>query len=198
MTAAREAAEAFIERYSRYLGHPPSGYSYYKFWLQSEEEERPGATAAVMAAARSAIASAGGPVLRSAIQALACCGDGSDVELLRRVQGSDDATISSEAAEAISYIQFRLKSLEQLLDEVDSRETFILFVQALANEREAAEKLERENPQRYGIDGALDWKNADIASFLHAGLTSLDSWRDEDPPTWRTFAEFLYHGKIIE
>jgi hypothetical protein len=146
MTFEKDAADVLIERCSRYLEHPPGGCYDYEFWLQSEEEERPGATAAVMAAARSALASASGPILRSAIQALACCGDASDVALLSRVRESDDDAISSEAAEAIRYIQFRLKSLEELLDEVDSRESFILFVQALANEREAAEKLERANP----------------------------------------------------
>jgi hypothetical protein len=189
------AADALIERCSRYLERPPNGYSYYEFWLDSEEEARPGATAEVRAAARGALASARGPVLRSAIQALACCGDASDVTGLSVLRASDDAAIAFEASEAIKYIQHRAKSLRELLEEVDSRESFIAFVEALAKEREAAEKLERADPERYGTYGALGWENGRISSFLDAGLTRFESWRDEEPPTWRAFAEFLYHGR---
>lgn len=64
-------------------------------------------------------------------------------------------------------------SPEELLDQVKDRESFIMFVQALAEELEAAAQIECANPNAYCIDGALGWKNADIASFLpicNAGL----------------------------
>jgi len=91
---------------------------------------------------------------------------------------------------------------EELLDKVHSRKTFIAFVEALAAEREDAERLERENPQRAIIvDGAHDWKNADIASFLYASLDYFQEkpfHKPEREPSWRMFAEFLYFGKVIE
>jgi hypothetical protein len=90
---------------------------------------------------------------------------------------------------------------EELLQKVCDRETFIVFVEALAVDREEAERIELENPQTYVIDGANDWKNADIASFLYAALDYFEEkpfHKPEHEPSWRMFAEFLYFGKIIE
>ncbi len=90
---------------------------------------------------------------------------------------------------------------EELLDEVSDRTSFIQFVKVLADERSRAAELEKENPTRYMLGGALNWQNADIASFLYGGLDSLRDKplrRAPTEPTWRAFAEFLYHGKIIE
>jgi len=85
---------------------------------------------------------------------------------------------------------------EQLLHNVTDRDSFIQFVRAMAAEREAAQEIERQNPIAYGVDGALNWKNADIASFLYAGLEAIKPSVNE--PSWQLFADFLYHGKIIE
>ncbi|HEY5871159.1 MAG TPA: hypothetical protein VI542_37250 [Candidatus Tectomicrobia bacterium] len=61
--------------------------------------------------------------------------------------------------------------------------------------------MERANPTVYGVDGALDWKNADIASFLYAALAYFADTPSRPPqehPSWKMVAEFLYCGKIIE
>ena len=90
---------------------------------------------------------------------------------------------------------------EELLDQVRDRESFIAFVEALAAEREDAQRIERENPQRYMVDGAHDWKNAEIGEFLYAALDYFDDkpfHQPEREPSWKMFAEFLYFGKIIE
>ena len=90
---------------------------------------------------------------------------------------------------------------EELLRKVQDRESFITFVEALAAERDDAQIIERENPQRYMLDGAHDWKNADIASFLYAALDYFEDkpfHKPEREPSWKMFAEFLYFGKIIE
>ena len=71
----------------------------------------------------------------------------------------------------------------------------------MADEREAAERIERANPTAYCVDGALNWKNADIASFLYAALDYFEdkpSRTREEKPSWKMLAEFLYCGKIIE
>ena len=44
-------------------------------------------------------------------------------------------------------------SPEDLLDSVSDRDSFIAFVQALADEREAAEHMERSDPVRYQLGG---------------------------------------------
>jgi hypothetical protein len=89
---------------------------------------------------------------------------------------------------------------EELLDQVHDRDSFIAFVEALADEREDAQNIERDNPQTYMLDGAHNWKNADIGSFLYASLAYFGGPCDESDngPTWKLFAEFLYCGKIIE
>jgi hypothetical protein len=90
---------------------------------------------------------------------------------------------------------------EDLLDDVKDRDSFIAFVESLAAERANAAKLEHEKPQTYIVDGAYNWKNADIASFLYAALTYFDErplLQPEKEPSWRMFANFLYCGKIIE
>ena len=91
---------------------------------------------------------------------------------------------------------------EDLLQLVSDKETFIAFVTLLATERERAAQIEIENPRVYQVDGALNWKNADIESFLYAALDYFVDGPLREPipdhPTWKMFAEFLYCGKIIE
>lgn len=92
-------------------------------------------------------------------------------------------------------------SPEELLERVRDKESFVAFVHALASERQEAAEIERANPIGYSIDGAFNWKNADIVSFLFAALSYFEPkpfLRPESEPSWRMFAEFLYCGKIIE
>lgn len=90
---------------------------------------------------------------------------------------------------------------EEMLDRVCDKDSFIAFVQTLADEREEAERIERENPKAYIVDGAHNWKNADITSFLYAALAYFEErpfHKAEQEPSWKMFAEFLYVGKIYE
>jgi hypothetical protein len=90
---------------------------------------------------------------------------------------------------------------EELLDQVTDRDSFIAFVEALASEREHAEQLEREQPQRYCLGGADGWENASISSFLGSSLAYFSPGQFHTPesePSWRMFADFLYFGKIYE
>jgi hypothetical protein len=91
---------------------------------------------------------------------------------------------------------------EDLLDSVSDRSTFIEFVSSLASERERAAQIEKDNPNRYILDGAINWKNGDIHNFLFAALEYFDDSPLREPipkePTWKMFADFLYCGKIME
>jgi len=144
------------------------------------------------------LSSEGGALLRSAVQALACTGTAADLQALEELKGRVDATLGREVEAAIQQIQYRAKSLEALLQEVDSEASFILFARALAKDRENAASIEKAEPGRYTIDGALDWKNADIASFIYAGLSAFEGRGGASPPRWKDFAEFLYRGKVLE
>ena len=104
--------------------------------------------------------------------------------------------------EALALVKENLMTVSEYLENVKDKETFIAFVQALAEERERAQELERENPVRYQLGGALDWQNGDIARYLWAALECFEPRPFYEPvkdePTWKGFAEFLYMGKIYE
>jgi len=93
---------------------------------------------------------------------------------------------------------------EELLDLVRDRDSFFAFLEALTAEREDAERLEREEPDRWRWGGAHNWQNSSISTFLGAASCYFSHpdclHRDAPalPPTWRDFAEFLYFGKIYE
>lgn len=90
---------------------------------------------------------------------------------------------------------------DELLETVADRDSFIAFVQSLADERERAEQMERDEPVRYQLGGALDWQNGDISSFLYAALAYFEPGvyhQPEEVPSWRMLAELLYFGKIYE
>lgn len=90
---------------------------------------------------------------------------------------------------------------EELLDHVRDRESFLEFVHAMIEERGRARELERAEPAKYCVDGALGWKNAEIDAFLEAACSYFQPKPLQTPksaPSWRMFAEFLYCGKIIE
>jgi hypothetical protein len=90
---------------------------------------------------------------------------------------------------------------EDRLDQVTDKQSFIAFVKALAEERQKADVEEKANPRAYMFDGAYNWQNSDIASFLQAALCYFEDrpfHKPEEQPSWRMFAEFLYFGKIYE
>jgi hypothetical protein len=90
--------------------------------------------------------------------------------------------------------------VNELYDFVVDQESFIAFVTALADERQAAQELEKRDPIMY-MDGALGWANCDIQSFLYNCLDYFEKKpfsQPEKEPSWRMFADFLHRGKIIE
>ncbi len=92
-------------------------------------------------------------------------------------------------------------SPEERLDSVVDRESFLAFVRTLIDEREEAERMERDEPERYQWGGALSWQNSEISAFLEAALHYFEPGpyhQPESSPSWKMFAEFLYFGKIYE
>jgi hypothetical protein len=94
------------------------------------------------------------------------------------------------------------QSPEELLDKVNSRETFLAFVAALVEDRRDADAVEASDSQRYRWSGANGWQNGTIVTFLDGALAYAQSpnWpeRESDAPTWRDLAKFLFLGKIYE
>ena len=82
-------------------------------------------------------------------------------------QNPDDCTWCPECG---TTPRLRTASPEQLRARVVDQQSFIEFVTALAEEREEAEQMEREEPLRYQLGGANGWQNGNISSFLYASL----------------------------
>jgi hypothetical protein len=92
-------------------------------------------------------------------------------------------------------------SPDDLLEQVTDKQTFIKFVQALAEKRERAQEIENKHSNVHIIDGTLGWKNNDIPSFLSAALECFVAQPvtfSEQNHSWKMFGEFLYFGKIYK
>ena len=67
------------------------------------------------------------------------------------------------------------ESLNVLLERVNSEESLLAFIAALAKDRRQAVAAERENPNRsYGPD-AGGWENTSIEDFLEAAVAWAES-----------------------
>jgi len=96
------------------------------------------------------------------------------------------------------------ESLNVLLERVDSEESFLAFITALAKDRRDAVVAEKDNPSSpYGPD-AGGWENTSIEDFLEAATAwaevtnfGLAQGLVPDNP-WKRFAVFLYSGKFYE
>ncbi len=95
----------------------------------------------------------------------------------------------------------KMVSPDDLLEQVTDKQTFINFIQALAEKRERAQEIENKHSNVHIMDGALGWENGDIPSFLSAAFECFVAQPvpySEQNPSWKMFAEFLYFGKIYE
>lgn len=96
-------------------------------------------------------------------------------------------------------------SLYEMAEKVDSKESFLDFVQALAADAAAAD----DEPE-ITADGKLNlspggWEHGTIAAFLEAmsAWGSANSGDTGEPmvpeqASWRAFAEILHSGKFYE
>ena len=91
-------------------------------------------------------------------------------------------------------------NLDKLLDKVDSKESFLEFVRALAADRVREIELEKKSPSSPYGPSAMGWENGTIEGFLDAMQAWADDSGDKIPekPDWKTFAKILYAGKYYE
>ena len=98
-------------------------------------------------------------------------------------------------------------SLHDLLEQVNSKETFLRFAHALAADFHDEQEKEASHPTPYlgFVPGANGWYNHSIDVFLNsmcywAAATSAmtDKPMVPEQPTWRAFAEMLSMGKEYE
>jgi hypothetical protein len=90
-------------------------------------------------------------------------------------------------------------NLDDLLEKVNSRQSFLDFVEALRDDKideDKKEEVKKSSP--YG-PGANGWENGTIQTFLDAvHAFGQDSSKVTEQPDWKTFALLLYAGKFYE
>ncbi len=90
-------------------------------------------------------------------------------------------------------------SLDDLLDKVVSKETFIEFVKALKADKIDEEEKHKKNPPSLYSSGANGWENNTIPHFLDSIVAfGEDSHHITKKPSWKNFALLVYAGKFYE
>ena len=89
--------------------------------------------------------------------------------------------------------------MHEIVTNVNSKESFLAFVEALAQDRIdeiEKEKIKPSNPSGAGTNG---WQNTTIENFLESVHSfGQDSSEIKEEPTWKTFALLLLAGKMYE
>lgn len=89
--------------------------------------------------------------------------------------------------------------LDDLLEKVNSKESFLQFVEALKEDKIDEDEKEKLKPSSPYASGANGWENGAITNFLDAiERYGKDSKLVEKEPSWKTFALLLYAGKFYE
>jgi hypothetical protein len=96
-----------------------------------------------------------------------------------------------------------IKTPEELLDGVSDQDSFIAFLEALANDFERERDLEAADPSPPFSRGKLGWENGTVDSVLWAAAAYADATRDRWPKesdgnVWKRCADILFTGKIYE
>ena len=99
--------------------------------------------------------------------------------------------------------KFMTENLDELLETVVDRESFLAFVKALVADRLDGVAKEKENPSSPWSAGANGWEHGTIESYLDAAVACMEdsqgtAWELPEEPSWKSFATFLYHGKSYE
>ena len=90
--------------------------------------------------------------------------------------------------------------LNQVVQQVDSKETFLEFVSLLCADWQSSQATEKTNPSAPYGPAALGWENPSLGPFLE----SLNAWSTDmgerlpSTASWRTFAEMLIAAKYYE
>jgi hypothetical protein len=114
--------------------------------------------------------------------------------------GSLEQRPSANAGNIPAASYHGVMELHEICDRVNSKETFLQFVEALLADWHASRKEERANPSSPYSAAARGWENIEIGAFLEA----MSAWsqdmgdRLESQPSWQTFANMLMAGKIYE
>jgi hypothetical protein len=97
-----------------------------------------------------------------------------------------------------------MTELVKKLERVDDCESFLDFVRALIVDRKKEVMKERVDPDSPYVFGQDEWENGTIESFLEAALAWAEATKMgqtqglSEELSWKSFATFLYCGKVYE
>ena len=91
-----------------------------------------------------------------------------------------------------------LPDLEQAVQQVNSKESFLEFVSLLCADWERSQEIEKTTPSSPYAANACGWENPKLGPFLDALAAWGGSARISSEPSWRSFAEMLLAAKIYE
>lgn len=95
-------------------------------------------------------------------------------------------------------------NLVSILDSVNDEQSFLRFLQSLAEDWEDEQDKELADPSSPYGPGANGWENGTIGAYLEAaarwGDASVDGLRFYEKPTnpWKRAAHILHMGKLYE
>ena len=90
--------------------------------------------------------------------------------------------------------------LNEMLEKVDSKESFLEFVAALRTDLASSRDEELARPSSPYSPDAFDWENPELGRFLEAMQAWTEDMGERVPatPSWRTFAQMLIAAKGYE
>ena len=93
--------------------------------------------------------------------------------------------------------------LDELLERVVDRESFLVFARALVLDYQDKVEKEKVSPSPPYSPGANGWENGSIDNYLDAAISWTEDWLGREhelppEPSWKSFARFLYAGKYYE
>jgi hypothetical protein len=87
--------------------------------------------------------------------------------------------------------------LDDLLEKVNSKETFLAFLEALMFDKLDEDKKELQNPTDDFSDGHNTWVNGSIAQYLES-IHAFGETNDDIQLNWQSIALLFYAGKFYE
>jgi len=102
---------------------------------------------------------------------------------------------------AVEFCASMSSDLHKLLENVTDRDSFLVFVRGLMEDRSDEARREKWSPSSPYGPGHNGWENVTIEDYLESAIAWAESTVGAEragEPSWRSFAEFLYAGKIYE
>ena len=90
-----------------------------------------------------------------------------------------------------------MELLDELLEKIDSKESFLNFIEALKDNKIDEDKKEKIEPSGLYSDGKNGWVNDTISDFLDS-VHAFGSGTDDLKLEWQSIATLFYSGKFYE